>query len=899
MKQVNSDVNKCPGNNVGNTPDNENNSSNKSIENSNTNTVDNVNESPVILSSSPSTNTLVPQKINENTSVLNWNQIKKLDELLNSTIPIHGRANFPTINVKLRDFIQNLHKRLIKQRICVRGVRINGGVASNILSEDHNYEYSDIDIIYSCNLLQLDNSENDLTKSNYSSNTIESSFSLCCDIIKQTVLDCLLEYYPNSKNEKIPWQNLKDVYVKKMTKIFQPSTSSSFGASSSSSSSMSDMQSVPLSSSYNSKEAINDDLNSSTVSRWSLISLCNNEGKNIELKFVDKMKRQFQFSVDAFQIHLDSLLQYYECQDSSKQEENSKEVSLSENFFPSVLAESMYGNFKEAMFHLNNKLIATKSPEEIRGGGLLKYCNLLIRGYKPVSDDAKMRSAEKYMCSRFFIDFSDLKEQEHKLHTYMDSHFQNDSFMCVLYLNRLYEVVNKSTVCLMGHERKQTLNLIETLAHEFEIKLKNKSKFSMNARTNDQKAAEESSNAKSLNSKKSRQKNNNLDETKDIECESNESQYNHSMNGYGQTLDEFNQRNSSFSNCTEESVLPDAKNAYRDSCKFCNNVIGENYFVITQMNQSNLFCNYCFDGLCESGQYAYFNNNFYGQSPYNNSSRHLSNKRYYHHKDNHASNKPNKDAYKRGKTEKRKKEALNLNVNSTNEQESLDCIKIPSIKLEYLANELSLYSPVSSTSLSSSTSVSPSPSISPLPSPSSSTTHSRIPSPTRSFKVNQSNKHIKSSNVTFQLEPFIPSKSPSPPLSESAQFQIFKEVNGLVQIGDQRLSESGNKIDFKSDNNEYAKSKNEKLASSMSSSSIFQCKLPPTMFSHIEVFDNCFCPPNLPDILLYNINNNKYQRPYEFSKSNKFNGQTQMLASVNTITENESLNKNLNIKLID
>ena len=53
-----------------------------------------------------------------------------------------------------------------------------------------------------------------------------------------------------------------------------------------------------------------------SLSRWSLISLHNIEGQNIELKFVDKMKRQFQFSVDAFQIHLDSLLNYYDSNDS-------------------------------------------------------------------------------------------------------------------------------------------------------------------------------------------------------------------------------------------------------------------------------------------------------------------------------------------------------------------------------------------------------------------------------------------------------------------------------------------------------------------------------------------------------------------------------------------------------
>ena len=75
---------------------------------------------------------------------------------------------------------------------------------------------------------------------------------------------------------------------------------------------------------------------------------------------------------------------------------------------------------------------------------------------------------EKYMCSRFFIDFSDLHDQEHKLNAYLDCHFQNSPRMCVMYLEKLFEVVDSSTVCLMGHERKQTLNLIKAMACRFQ-----------------------------------------------------------------------------------------------------------------------------------------------------------------------------------------------------------------------------------------------------------------------------------------------------------------------------------------------------------------------------------------------------------------------------------------------
>lgn len=56
--------------------------------------------------------------------------------------------------------------------------------------------------------------------------------------------------------------------------------------------------------------------------RWSLIALGNGSPTNssskgrscsVELKFVDTMRRQYEFSVDSFQIVLDSLMLFYKC----------------------------------------------------------------------------------------------------------------------------------------------------------------------------------------------------------------------------------------------------------------------------------------------------------------------------------------------------------------------------------------------------------------------------------------------------------------------------------------------------------------------------------------------------------------------------------------------------------
>jgi hypothetical protein len=351
----------------------------------------------------------VPEPIiNESLNVLNWEQIKKLDNLLNYTMPVHGRGNFPTLNVCLKDFIRNLNRKLLNSNVSVKDIRINGGVASYILTSMTDYQYSDIDIIFYCTL--IDEKTNNFDK------------------IKQCVFDCLLDYLPSqAKKDKISPIHLKEAYVMKMVKVFDNDV-------------------------------------------WSLISLCNNDGQNIDLKFVDKMKRQFQFSVDSFQIHLSSLLNYYDYQSSTTSTITNGTCDMNQNFYPKVNAESLYGNFNQAKYHLDNKLIATKSPEEIRGGGLLKYCNLIVRGYA-AADEYLMKHHEKYMCSRFFIDFNDIEAQKYMLITYLQSHFKADFYLRYSYLIKLFEIVSKSTVCLMNHERRLTLELISQLADSYQTQI--------------------------------------------------------------------------------------------------------------------------------------------------------------------------------------------------------------------------------------------------------------------------------------------------------------------------------------------------------------------------------------------------------------------------------------------
>ncbi|XP_019124292.2 terminal nucleotidyltransferase 5C isoform X2 [Larimichthys crocea] len=319
---------------------------------------------------------------------LTLEQVQALDKVLTEVIPIHGRGNFPTLQVRAKDIIRVVKDRLVERDIQVKDIRLNGATASHVLVRDNGLGYRDLDIIFGVELPRQEDLQ----------------------VIKEVVLGSLRDLLPCGVNRrKITCLTMKEAYVQKMVKVFNEHD------------------------------------------RWSLISLSNNRAKTVGLRFVSSLRRQFEFSVDSFQIILDRML---EC---SKQH-------MSEKPTITVEAECMYGDFEQAMDHLRNRLIATRNPEEIRGGGLLKYSDLLVRNFRPASE-TEIKSLERYMCSRFFIDFPDVSEQQRKIEAYLQCHFiGNEEASKYDYLMTLRRIIDESTVCLMGHERRQTLNMITVLA---------------------------------------------------------------------------------------------------------------------------------------------------------------------------------------------------------------------------------------------------------------------------------------------------------------------------------------------------------------------------------------------------------------------------------------------------
>ncbi len=327
---------------------------------------------------------------------LNYSQVKKLYNVLCTPVEIHPPNNFPSLSITPASLVKVVRQRLLMKQVKLKDIRLNGSAASFCLSEDNKdlpqIQFNDIDLIFGVTI------------------DCEDDFH----VIKEEVLRSLLEFIPSDVSKtNISCPLLEETYVRTMVLV------------------------------------------SNSQNQWSLISLGDQSNNiSIELKFVHNIKRRYEFTVDSFQIVLDSYFNFGQCTDQSP-------VSISQSFFPSVQAMSVYHDFKEALNHLNNRLIHTEAPEEIRGGGLLKYCSLHVNGFLPADRDT-MNRLEPYMCSRFFIDFPTSAIQFEKLWKYVTSRFlqKGEGRRCVDFLDMLYNVVSNRAKCLMGSERQKTITVI-------------------------------------------------------------------------------------------------------------------------------------------------------------------------------------------------------------------------------------------------------------------------------------------------------------------------------------------------------------------------------------------------------------------------------------------------------
>ena len=325
---------------------------------------------------------------------LEFEQVEKLVDILKTPMEINSHNNFPDLSIRLVDLIQAVKKGLSAAGVVVEDVRLNGSAATRVVcSNPETYptiQYKDLDLIFHV--------------------TIESGETL--HRIKDAVLLTLLDFMPEeTAKDRLQPNHLEVAYVKKMFKTLD-------------------------------------------TDRWSLISLHNTVGRNIELKFVDSMRRQYEFTVDSFHIVLNNVISFLAGQ-----------VTVTPDFFPRAKVISLYGDIDEAIDHLNNRLICTSKAEEIRGGGLLKYCYLRVSGYQ-LANPEEEDQLHQLMCVRFFIDFPNESVQHYKYLKYLYTHFSTPD-EGINFLNFLGQIVSTAR-CIRPYDLQRALRLISgLLVHQY------------------------------------------------------------------------------------------------------------------------------------------------------------------------------------------------------------------------------------------------------------------------------------------------------------------------------------------------------------------------------------------------------------------------------------------------
>ena len=75
----------------------------------------------------------IPDEKDQRFCVLSYEQVKRLNDLMSDVISIHGRGNFPTIDVKLCDLVSVVRRKLEEDGVHVKEIRLNGSGASTVL----------------------------------------------------------------------------------------------------------------------------------------------------------------------------------------------------------------------------------------------------------------------------------------------------------------------------------------------------------------------------------------------------------------------------------------------------------------------------------------------------------------------------------------------------------------------------------------------------------------------------------------------------------------------------------------------------------------------------------------------------------------------------------------------
>lgn len=134
-------------------------------------------------------------------------------------------------------------------------------------------------------------------------------------------------------------------------------------------------------------------------------------------------------------------------------------------FLPTAKAIVTFDTYERCLSHLNNNIIFIWRPEDIRGGGLLKYCDLTNQCYTlAFKQKLEKEVLECRMVVRFLMDFPNINDQHREIRKYIYAHFPRRTKNVESFLRVLLKIIQRSTVQTKDNTIRLILNFIDRAA---------------------------------------------------------------------------------------------------------------------------------------------------------------------------------------------------------------------------------------------------------------------------------------------------------------------------------------------------------------------------------------------------------------------------------------------------
>lgn len=334
------------------------------------------------------------------------------------------------------DLVNVVMSRLLAHGVPITSVRLNGGAASHVLlnSKIEKRTFNDLDVVF---MLAEEKSL--------------SEFSKIWDTIRSTIMGLLREYVMGAMPDNPTRQYLRNcsdhvleqIYVQKLIMIPKMHH---------------DRESMEL---------------GSDEDCWSLICFRNDEGKNVEFKFVNRLRRCYEFPTDSFQIILNEEVLGGRDTPGARVGESAKaEAKDQTSYVHKTQYLSCHTSMDEALGDLRHNRLGIHKPEEIRGGGFLRYIQLRMKGAL-LRKEQKVQEEknERLMLNRFLLDFRSQASISHVLDNFIRCHFPQKTNLknmnaSIEFLDRVKRKVEKSRnhKSAVENDNPQTLEFLAAVS---------------------------------------------------------------------------------------------------------------------------------------------------------------------------------------------------------------------------------------------------------------------------------------------------------------------------------------------------------------------------------------------------------------------------------------------------